>query len=264
MLTSARTYNTSLNGVPILDPWLTRVSRDPSSPAYRSYLAELSATDAMARLRVPSIGVDLPIYHGTTEAVLAKGIGHLYGTTLPVGGEGNHTVLTSHTGLSNATLLDHLIDVTEGQLFFIDVAGETLAYQVDQIKIVLPNQIDDLKPVDGVDVATLFTCTPYAVNSHRLLVRGHRVPLEAVPPAAVAAEASPDGLESWMYWQIGAGAASLVVFATLVVLTAWRRRSSVGDGVARGIQRETRGARLAGGGRPGRASRGRHRDAPKR
>ncbi len=222
-LAGAHAYNTDLAGVPILDPWLTKVSRDPRSAAYRDYLGRLAVTDVMARVRVPSIGVDLPVYHGTSEEVLARGVGHLYGTALPVGGVGLHSVLTSHTGLSNATLLDHLVDATEGDLVFVDVAGETLAYQVDRITIVTPNQIDDLKPVADADLLTLFTCTPYAVNSHRLLVRAHRVPFEpaAMPDGQATAGTSP-GLEGWMYWQLGAAGASLLVLAGVV---AWSVRA---------------------------------------
>lgn len=243
LLAQAREYNTALAGIPILDPWLTKVSRDPRSAAYQDYLSRLSGLSAMARVRVPSIGVDLPIYHGTSEDTLAKGVGHLYGTALPVGGSGLHSVLTSHTGLSNATLLDHLIDVKEGDRIFVDVAGQTLAYEVDQITIVLPNQIDDLKPVAGADLITLFTCTPYAVNSHRLLVRGHRVPFEAAAAdVASTLQTRSPALEGWMYWQLGAAGVSLLI---LVGLGA---RLGAGLGVGLG-RRSVRAAQGGSGGR---------------
>lgn len=224
-LESARAYNSTLTGVPILDPWLTKVSGTPNSGPYTEYLGQLSALDAMARVRVPSIGVDLPVYHGTSDEVIARGLGHLYGTSLPVGGEGTHTVLTSHTGMSNATLLDHLIDLKEGDHFFFDVAGETLAYEVDQIKVVLPTEIKDLVAEPGKDQATLFTCTPYAVNSHRLLVRGHRVPFEGAVAAQAQEQAAPTFvMETWMYWLLGAAAASLLMLIAAIVAAKRRRR----------------------------------------
>lgn len=223
-LQSAKEYNASLEGVPILDPWLTKVSRDPTSEAYKQYRAELSRFSSMARLRAPSIGVDLAIYHGTTDDTLAKGVGHLYGTSLPVGGDGTHSVLTSHTGLSTATLFDHLDDMKLDDVFFIDVYGETHAYEVDQIKIVLPKEISDLTTVAGEDYVTLVTCTPYSVNTHRLLVRGHRIPLEVAEAApSVVAAASPSAIQPWMYWLL-AGAAAGVVALLIIALLAWRRR----------------------------------------
>lgn len=225
-LRSADAYNQTLAGTPILDPYLGKLVRPPESDSYRSYTAQLAGFGMMGRLRIPGIGVDLPMYHGTTDEVLAKGIGHLYGTALPVGGVGRHTVLTSHTGLPNATLLDHLIDMREGDRFYLDVAGQTLAYQVDQIKVVLPHEISDLKAVPGADLATLFTCTPYAVNSHRLLVRGHRVPVDlATEPHALAPTSAGPAwtFESWMYWLIAAAAASLLTLVVLIVLGRRRR-----------------------------------------
>lgn len=223
-LASARAYNSTLQGVPILDPWLTKVNGPPSSGPYSTYLSQLSDLGAMARVRVPSAKIDLPVYHGTSDDTIAKGVGHLYGTSLPVGGAGTHTVLTSHTGMSNATLLDHLIDVKQGDLFFIDVAGETLAYEVDQIKVVLPTEIKDLIAEPGQDLATLFTCTPYAVNSHRLLVRGHRVPFEGkVAEVAKAAEEPGFVMETWMWWLVGAAGASAVLLVVIVVTNRRRR-----------------------------------------
>lgn len=216
-LQEARDYNAGFSAIPILDPWLTLVSQSPESEQYGLYEQQLSDFEAMARVRVPSAGIDLPVYHGTTEQVLAKGAGHLYGTSLPVGGPGTHSVLTSHTAYSTATLFDHLKDVKEGDLIFIDVYGETLAYEVDQIKVVLPDEIGDLTAQPGEDLLTLFTCTPYAVNSHRLLVRGHAVPY--TPEVAQVAEAQErdGGLEDWMYLLIGGAGVSAVLFSAIVV-----------------------------------------------
>ena len=235
-LAAAREYNASINGIPILDPWLTKVSSDPNSEQYQRYLEQLSGLGTMARIQVPGIAVDLPIYHGTKDDVLAKGVGHLYGTSLPVGGKGTHAVLTSHTGLSSATLFDNLVDVEEGDVFYVDVSGETLAYQVDQIKVVLPSEVSDLVPVAGEDLVTLVTCTPYAVNSHRLLVRGHRVPYEAA--AAVAPPEAADAgfqLEPWMWWLLGGAALGLLALTAMVVGTVRRtRRQRAADDVLAG------------------------------
>lgn len=224
-LTRAREYNTKLgDGVPILDPWLKDVKGPPSSDPYAHYKSQLDLTEAMARVRVPGVGIDLPVYHGTTDDVLAKGVGHLYGTSLPVGGEGTHAVLTSHTALSNATLFDNLHDVTEGDVFYVDVYGETLAYEVDQIKVVLPTEIGDLRPEAGKDQLTLFTCTPYAINTHRLLVRGHRIPYEAGQDTAAPNELTT--LQPWMYWMIGGAIAGLVLLLALILLDRRNKATS--------------------------------------
>ena len=152
------------------------------------------------------------------DDVIAKGAGHLYGTSLPVGGVGTHAVLTSHTGMSNATLFDHLTQVGEGDLMYVDVYGETLAYQVDSIKVILPTEIDELHVVPGADLLTLFTCTPYAVNTHRLLVTGHRVPFDPVKaPVAASPLTSLLSLEPWMIGLIGGAVVALALIVVIVV-----------------------------------------------
>lgn len=222
---AARAYNTKLEGVPILDPWLLRASGPPSSDAYALYASLLNRFDVMARVKVPTAEIDLPVYHGTTDDVIAKGAGHLYGTSLPVGGPDSHAVLTSHTGMASATLFDHLVDVKEGDLMFVEVSGETLAYQVNQIKIILPTEIGDLTKVEGHDYLTLFTCTPYSVNTHRLLVRGERVPYTPqIAEAAKAAEAPVFKMEWWMWGLIAGAVAGLMLLIAIVVLERRRAR----------------------------------------
>lgn len=180
----------------------------------------------MARVRVPQVGINLPVYHGTTDDVIAKGAGHLYGTSLPVGGESAHAVLTSHTGMSDATLFDNLKDVKVGDLMFVDVMGETLAYKVDQIKVVLPHEIEDLTTIPGKDYLTLFTCTPYAVNTHRLLVRGERVEWSE-EVAAVAETETGLQIQPWMYWLLGgAGAGTLLA---IIMIARERKRRAEAD-----------------------------------
>ncbi|GLG05884.1 class C sortase [Sellimonas catena] len=173
-LQAAREYNQVLadGHVTLTDPF----EEDKSQQDLAEYESLLNLTNdgVMGTVEIPAIDVSLPIYHGTSESVLEKGVGHLHGTSLPVGGESTHTVLTGHTGLSKAKLFTDLTEVEEGDIFFLHVMGENLAYQVDQIKVVLPSELDDLKIVPGEDYCTLVTCTPYGVNSHRLLVRGVR------------------------------------------------------------------------------------------
>lgn len=129
----------------------------------------------MGSLEIPKINVYLPIYHGTSSDVLAMGIGHLEGSALPVGGVGNHTVLTGHTGLPSAELLTDLTEVSIGDVFYIHIPQKKLCYQVTDIQIVLPDTVDALLPEQDKDRCTLVTCTPYGVNSHRLLVCGERI-----------------------------------------------------------------------------------------
>jgi sortase A len=128
----------------------------------------------MGYIEIPEIDIYLPIYHGVSEEVLAKGIGHMPNSAFPIGGEGNHAVLTGHTGLPSAKLFTDLTELEEGDLFYIHILDLVLCYTVDQIKVVLPSEGQDLSIVPGMDYCTLVTCTPYGINSHRLLVRGIR------------------------------------------------------------------------------------------
>ena len=136
---------------------------------------DLSGNGIMGYSEIPKIECSLPIYHGTSEAVLQIAVGHLEGSTLPVGGAGTHCVLSGHRGLPSAKLFTHLDQLSEGDVFLLRVLNETLTYEVDQIHIVLPQEVDDLAVVPGRDFCTLVTCTPYGINSHRLLVRGKRI-----------------------------------------------------------------------------------------
>ena len=147
---------------------------DEQKVAYDELL-NIGGNGVMGYIEIPSIGVSLPVYHGTDEAVLQIAIGHLEWTSLPVGGESTHSVVSGHTGLPSAKLFTNLNQLTAGDTFLCRILDETLTYEVDQIKIVLPHETDDLLIQDGKDLCTLVTCTPYGVNSHRLLVRGHRV-----------------------------------------------------------------------------------------
>jgi sortase A len=137
---------------------------------------DVTGTGIMGYVEIPKISVSLPVYHGTDDTVLQIAVGHIPGSSLPVGGEGTHCVVSGHRGLPSARLFTDIDQLREGDVFMLHVLGKTLPYQVDQIRVVLPDELDDLAVDDGLDLCTLVTCTPYGVNTHRLLVRGHRVP----------------------------------------------------------------------------------------
>ena len=154
---------------------------DEQKAAYESLL-DVSGLGVMGYIEIPEIDCSLPIYHGTEESVLQVAVGHLEWSNLPVGGEGTHCVLSGHRGLPSAKLFTNLDKLAVGDTFLLRVLDEVLAYEVDQILIVEPEQVDALGIVPGEDYCTLVTCTPYGINTHRLLVRGHRV--ENTPEAA--------------------------------------------------------------------------------
>lgn len=138
-------------------------------------ILNISDTGIMGYVEIPKINVSLPIYHGTDEAILQIAIGHIPESSLPVGGKGTHCVISGHRGLPSAKLFTDLDQMEEGDLFMMRVLDETLTYEVDQIRIVQPEDLSDLEIDEDKDLCTLVTCTPYGINSHRLLVRGHRV-----------------------------------------------------------------------------------------
>ncbi|GGG73070.1 class C sortase [Corynebacterium pelargi] len=214
-LASAEEWNRNHAQGPVLDPWLARV--DESNLEYQEYLKELDLDDVMGRIIIPKIDSDLPIYHGTDEKTLGKGIGHLYGSSLPVGGEGSHSVLTGHTGLPNATLWDRLVDLDKGDSFTVYVAGRVMKYEIGERRVVLPTETNNLRPVEGEDLVTLITCTPYGVNSHRLVLTAHRVPIDDEE----AREILNQKHNPWQWWMILALVLSLAV---LIAGIAWTVR----------------------------------------
>lgn len=143
-------------------------------PGYYDAL-KIEGTSIIGYVKIDKIGVELPIYHGTSDEVLSKGVGHLEGSSLPVGGESSHSVMSAHRGLPSAKLFTDLDRLEMGDTFQIIVLDQVLTYQVDQVKVITPREIDDLQIVEGKDYCTLFTCTPYGINTHRLLVRGIRI-----------------------------------------------------------------------------------------
>ena len=150
-------------------------------PGYYDTL-KIEGSGVIGYVKIEKIGVELPIYHGTSDAVLNIGVGHLEGSSLPVGGESTHSVMSAHRGLPSAKLFTDLDRLEFGDTFQITILDQVLTYQVDQVKVITPREIDDLQIVDGKDYCTLFTCTPYGINTHRLLVRGIRIETVAEKP----------------------------------------------------------------------------------
>lgn len=178
LLAQARAYNAELPAGPLRDPYSLNEKGEQTSIGSGSdaYKAALSTGNAgiIGLISIPSIKSSLPIFHGTDDATLAKGVGHLFGSSLPVGGIGTHSVLTAHSGFVNATLFDDLEKVALGDVFSVTVLNETINYKVDKVQTVLPEDTEALRQVKGKDYITLITCTPTGINSHRLLVRGER------------------------------------------------------------------------------------------
>lgn len=176
LMAAADQYNERLrtSSIVLTDPF-DEEAKQVVSADYGDTL-NVDGTGLMAYIDIPAIGVHLPIYHGTGQSVLSRAVGHLEGTSLPVGGEGTHSVLSAHTGLANARLFTDLDELEEGDTFTITVLDEVLTYQVYDIDVVEPHETSSLTIREGEDLCTLVTCTPYGVNSHRLLVHGTRIP----------------------------------------------------------------------------------------
>lgn len=175
MWKKAQMYNADLakNQVELTDPFVESKSAIKSGLIYNNLL-NIDKSGMMCYLEIPCINVNLPVFHGTAASTLERGIGHLEGSSLPVGGKSTHAVLTGHTGLNNAKLFTDLTEVKEGDLFFLHTLGKDLAYRVIETEVVLPEETQDLLIRKGKDLVTLITCTPYGVNSHRLFVTGIR------------------------------------------------------------------------------------------
>jgi sortase A len=203
-LKQAEAYNAALDsGAEVKANERIPVDTGARLPAGFDYntLLEANPYGLMGRIVIPAIGVDLPIYHGTSDATLAEGVGHLEGTSLPVGGAGTHAVLAGHRGLASATLFTNIDKVTDGDTFTIYTFGRTLTYRVSTIRVVDPDQTKTLDPVPGKDLVTLVTCTPIGINSQRILVTGERV-LPA-PAAAIAGATSRPVGPGFPWWLVG-------------------------------------------------------------
>ena len=166
---AAQQYNAMLSGA-------ATITEGGASAPPLAYAQQLTVGGVMAYVDIPKINVYLPVQHGTDADALEKSVGHVIGTSLPVGGSSTHAVLSAHSGLASSKLFSDIDQLAEGDTFYIHVLGEVLAYKVDAIHTVLPTDTSLLQIADGKDLVTLVTCTPFGVNTHRLLVRGHRVP----------------------------------------------------------------------------------------
>lgn len=213
-LQAAQEYNKTLLGTVMLTDPFDPNSSDESDYEYQNLL-NLSGNSVMASIEIPVINVNLPIYHGTSEETLKKGAGHLQKTSLPVGGVGTHSVITGHTGLSSARLFTDLNLLKKDDVFFIHCLGKTLAYQVDQIKVVEPENTDDLRIDPKQDYVTLVTCTPYGINTHRLLVRGKRIPYET---AQQSIGESRENESTWMKEYKRAVFIGSMVFVAIIII----------------------------------------------
>ena len=217
MLDAAYAYNDQLQPGPLLDPYLGEGGTNADPAVYAAYeqLLSVSGSDVIGTLSYPAVGITLPIYHGTTDETLSRGVGHLYGSSMPVGGPSTHAVLTSHSGLPQAKLFTTLLDAKVGDTFWISVLGEEHYYRVQSTETVLPGQTESLAITPGQDLVTLFTCAPIGVNSHRFMVHAVRIP---DPPTAEQQTVTGDGLEAgfpwWALWFVaGSAVVAVVLFA---------------------------------------------------
>ena len=193
---AAAQYNAMLSGAAI--------TKGGASAPPLAYAEQLTVGGAMCYVDIPKINVYLPVQHGTGAETLEKSVGHVVGTSLPVGGSSTHAVLSAHSGMASAKLFSDIDQLTEGDTFYIHVLGEVLAYEVDAINTVLPTDTSLLQIEEGKDLVTLVTCTPFGVNTHRLLVRGHRVPY--VPEQEVENAEAQKVTSSWtQHYLIGLG-----------------------------------------------------------
>lgn len=225
-LAMARAYNEALAAGVALESGVTvptGFGEGAGGFTYRDIL-NANAEGMMSRVKIDGIGVDLPVYHGTDEATLLKGAGHLEGSHLPVGGEGTRTVVTAHRGLATATMFNDLVDVKEGDRFTLNTLGEVLTYEVQEIRVIAPDDTAVLRPEAGRDLATLITCTPLGINSHRIVVTGERV----IPtPYGDIAAATADPELPFPWWAVIGGGLGLCIAGYLVRsgVTDARRRA---------------------------------------
>lgn len=221
-LAAAREYNASLTTIKLVNDPFTG-EREEGEDEY--YFSQLDLTSMMGYVEIPHLNIKIPMYHGTSEAVLSKALGHLQGTSLPVGGEGTHSVITGHRGLPSAKLFTDLDQMEPGDLFYVIVLGEVLGYQVDDIQVIEPNDTELIQIIPGEDHVTLMTCTPYGINSHRLLIRGTRVELTAEEAEIIVAAAADSGpwLTNELVLIIGAAAAVIILVLLGTQLHSRRR-----------------------------------------
>lgn len=233
ILDVAYAYNQQLTPGPLTDPYITQqedsvLQRD----VYLAYqeMLRISGTEAIGTLSYPRLDIGLPVYHGTTDETISKGVGHLYGTSLPVGGPSTRSVLTSHSGLPQAKLLTNLLKAQPGDTFWISVLGEEHHYRVEFTETVLPGESKSLQIIAGEDWVTLFTCAPIGINSHRFMVHAVRIPTpEDETESIIAGDGITAGFPWWVVWFVGG---SGLVAAVLFVPPRKKRRGTARAGDA--------------------------------
>lgn len=213
----AHEYNAHVGTGTLEDPWVG--SDVTASPEYQHYREQLNQYPAMAQLSIPAINVNLPVYHGTTDDVLFKGAGHLFGTHLPVGGVGTRAVITAHTGMQHATFFDNLPDLNVGDALYVRTIGEDLKYVVTGTEVVLPEDVAALRSVADRDLITLVTCTPYGANTHRLLVTAERAPMG---PSEQPFGTSNSAWQWWMFLALGLAGLFVVVIISLLLWALYK------------------------------------------
>lgn len=204
------------DAMPITDPFAEDAGNDDEQAGYYNVL---NIGETMGSIEIPSLNVDLPIYHGVGDDVLQQGIGHMSNSSFPIGGLGTHTALTGHRGLPSSKLFRDLDKVKKDDVFYIHTLDETIAYKVDDIQIVLPSETEWLEMEDDKDYVTLITCEPYMINTHRLLVRGERTPYhpETMPVSKESTKAS-DFFPSYLF--------GMAFLAIMWLLITYRRKKS--------------------------------------
>ncbi len=228
----AATYNEKINetATPLTDPFS---DQGEDQTVASGYFNMLNVGESMGSLEIPSIDVNLPIYHGVSNDVLEQGIGHMSNSSLPIGGDGSHAALTAHRGLPSAKLFRDLDKVGENEHFYIHTLDETLAYKVDDIQVVLPSETNWLEMEEDEDYVTLITCEPYMINTHRLLVRGKRVPMEE-QVASFASDQSTDigsssnaqPISEWSLVIIG-----VIALVLIILFFTYRKRKRLKEGL---------------------------------
>ena len=228
----AKTYNDELYPYSVPESFILAEMREQPDERYWGCL-NLAGDGVMGIVKIPQINVRLPIFHTTNAESLEEGVGHLEGSSLPIGGENTHSVISAHRGLASATLFTDLEQLEVGDVFYITVLDKTLCYEVDQISVVEPSDTSPMAPIEGEDLVTLMTCTPYGVNSHRLLVRGHRVPYEPEVAEGVQEEAKaasqPSLHTNYLLWVIVGLSVTAIFIMALVVTERIRRKRRIAE-----------------------------------
>lgn len=207
-------------------------SQEQLAAAARDYdtLLDIAGTGIMGYVRIPKISVDLPIYHGTEAEDLERGVGHLLGSSLPIGGDSTHTILSGHSGMASQKMFTDLEQLALGDVFYLDMLGETLCYQVTAINTVEPHDTSLLGIASGEDLCTLVTCTPYGVNSHRLLVTGSRIPYEAAEIIAEETQETEEAQSTWEEKYIEGLIYGILAALVLILLIAILRQIANNNG----------------------------------